>query len=103
MLADAKETLLEKSLPLALWSHAVSHVVWVKNCVFTCTLQSPITPYQAYFGRKPDLSSLWLFSCKAYVHIPKINQSKHGEHSAECVHVGFAPEKSGYILYNCKK
>ena len=55
MLADAKETIQEKSLLLALWSHAVSHAVWVKNCILTCVLQSPMTPYQVYFGRKPDL------------------------------------------------
>ena len=98
MLSDTKEILQEKSLPLA-----VSHAVWVKNHVFTCALHSSITPYQAYFGRKPDLSQLCLFSCKAYMHVPKINQSKHGECSIECVHVGFAPKKSGYTLYNHKK
>ena len=52
MLVDAKEILLEKSLPLALWSHAVSHAVWVKNCAFTHALQSPMTPYQAFSGKK---------------------------------------------------
>ena len=62
-----------------------------------------MTPYQAYSGKKPDLSSLQLFGCKAYMHIPKINQSKHSEHSMECVHVGFAPKKSGYTLYNHEK
>ena len=31
MMADAKEVLQAKSLPLNLWSHAVRHAAWIKN------------------------------------------------------------------------
>src|SRR5258708_9132896 len=100
MLADAKEVLQAKALPLALWSQAVCHVVWIKNRTLTQSLDSKITPYQAYHGRKPSLASLCLFGCKAYTHTPKIDQTKFGEHSIECVHVGFAEEKKAYTLYS---
>src|SRR5258707_198000 len=33
MIADAKEALNAKALPLALWSQVVHHAVWIKNCI----------------------------------------------------------------------
>ncbi len=94
MLANAKEVLQAKA-PLALWSQAVHHVVWIKNCTLTQSLDSKITPYQAYHGKKPSLASLCLFGCKAYTHTLKIDQTKFGEHSIECIH-----EKKAYTLYS---
>ena len=36
---------------------------------------------------------------------PKIDQSKFGEHTIECIHIGFAEEKKAYLLYSreCRK
>ena len=95
MIADMKEALQAKSLPSSLWSQAVHHVAWIKNRVFTHSLNSDITPYQAYFGKKPSLATLQLFGCKAYAHTPKIDQSKFGECTIKCIHIGFAEEKKG--------
>ena len=33
MMADAKEVLEYKSLPLSLWSQAIRHAVWIKDCI----------------------------------------------------------------------
>ena len=63
----------------------------------------PPTPYQSYFGKLSSLATLCLFGCKAYAHILKIDQTKLGECSIECVHTGFADEKRAYILYNCEQ
>src|SRR5258708_7794285 len=58
MIADAKEVLQHKSLPTFLWSHAVHHAAWIKNWVFTHSLNSDITLYQAYFKKRPNLTTL---------------------------------------------
>jgi len=34
------------------------------------------------------------------VHTPKVGQTKFGECTTECVHVGFAEDKKAYLLYN---
>src|SRR5258707_62967 len=47
MIADAKEVLQAKSLPSSLWSQAVHHAAWIKNRIFTHSLNTDITPYQA--------------------------------------------------------
>src|SRR5258708_37870087 len=103
MIADAKEVLQNKSLPPSLWSHAVHHVAWIKNRVFTHSLNSNITPYQAYFKRKPSLATLQLFGCKAYVHTPKVDQLKFMECTIKCIHVRFMEEKRAYLLYSQDK
>ncbi len=58
MIADTKEVLQAKSLPSSLWSQAVHHAAWIKNRIFTCSLNTDTTPYQAYFGKKPSLAML---------------------------------------------
>src|SRR5258708_8041467 len=103
MITDAKEVLQNKSLPPSLWSHAIRHAAWIKNRVFTHSLNSDITPYQAYFQRKPSLATLQLFGCKAYAHIAKVDQSKVMERTIECIHIGFAGEKRAYLLDSCEE
>src|SRR5258705_10724908 len=49
---------------------------------------------------KPNLATLHLFGCKAYVHTPKVGQTKFGERTTECVHVSFVEDKKAYLLYN---
>src|SRR5258708_21279542 len=58
MIANAKEVLHAKSLPSSLWSQAVRHAAWIKNRIFTCSLNTDITPYHAYFGKNPSLAML---------------------------------------------
>src|SRR5260370_6143121 len=56
MIADAREVLQAKSLPVSLWSQAVHHVAWIKNHTLTHSLNSKTTPYQVYFGRKLSIT-----------------------------------------------
>src|SRR6266436_9812281 len=100
MIADTKEVLQAKSLPLSLWPQAIQHAVWIKNRIPSQSLNRDTTPYQEYFGKKPSLATLHLFGCKAYAHIPKVDQTKLSERTIECIHVGFVEEKRAYLLWN---
>src|SRR5260370_37423776 len=102
MIIDAKEMLKAKALPPALWPQAIQHAVWIKNHVPSHSLNLYTTPYQIYFGRKPSLVRLHLFGCKAYVHVPKVDQTKLSECTTKCIHIGFAEEKKVHLLYNCE-
>ncbi|KJA29535.1 hypothetical protein HYPSUDRAFT_122171, partial [Hypholoma sublateritium FD-334 SS-4] len=44
-------------LPRYLWAEAVRHVVWLLNRTSTKAVDGK-TPYEAAFGKKPDLSNL---------------------------------------------
>ncbi len=98
MIANAHKDLRAKALPPALWSQAIQHAVWIRNHTLTWSLNSKITPYQSYFGKIPSLATLHLFGCKAYAHVPKTNQTKLGECSIECIHIGFT-EGKGLTFY----
>src|SRR5260221_8179481 len=100
MIADTKEVLQAKSLSLSQWPQAIRHAVWIKNRIPSRSLNHDTTPYQEYFGKKLSLATLHLFGCKAYAHVPKVDQTKLSERTIECVHVGFAEEKRAYLLWN---
>src|SRR5260370_21488781 len=75
-------------------------MVWIKNHIPSQSLNHNTTPYQEYFGKKPSMATLHLFGCKAYAHIPKVDQTKLSERTIECIHVGFVEEKRAYLLWN---
>ena len=68
MLADSK-------LPHRFWAEALSTAVYLQNRSPTKVLQG-ITPIEAWTGKKPDVSSLRIFGCAAYAHVPKDERQK---------------------------
>lgn len=59
-----------KHLPKYLWAEAASHVVWLMNRTGTKAVAGK-TPYEAVFGRKPDLGGLREWGTEVWVHDPK--------------------------------
>ena len=37
-------------------------------------LLSGITPHEAWYGSKPDISSICIFGCSAYAHVLKVKR-----------------------------
>ncbi len=56
-------------LPFLLWGEALRHAVWIQNRVATSALKG-MSPYEALFGKKPDLSKLRRFGENVWVHNP---------------------------------
>ena len=67
MLSFAK---LDKSF----WAEAVSTAVYIRNR--SLPSNDSVTPYEKWFGTKPDVSNLRLFGCRAMVHVPKEKSKK---------------------------
>ena len=60
-------TLLEAArsgLSKAYWSEAVTAAAYVRNKVITTS--TGVTPYEQWYGRKPDVSDLKVFGCMAH-------------------------------------
>ena len=51
-----------------LWGEAARHVVWLMNCTSTKAVAGK-TPYEAAFGKKPDLSQVHEWGEKVWVRI----------------------------------
>ena len=59
--------LIEYQLPLSLWAEAISCAIYTKNQSPTASIKGR-TPYEVFWGRKPNISNLRVFSSQCYVH-----------------------------------
>jgi len=74
--------LTSAKLPIRLWGEAIMTVTYLKNRSPTTALNK-ITPYEAWHGKKPDLSYLHTFECIAYHHV-KGARRKLDDKSLKC-------------------
>lgn len=58
-------------LPHKYWGDVLLHTAHLVNVTPTCALLGEVTLHEAFTGNKPDVSSICIFGCKAYIHIPE--------------------------------
>jgi hypothetical protein len=93
--------LIAKGLPPFLWDEAVSHATFIRNRSPTRALKGK-TPYEAWTGKKPDVSHFREFGCDVWVLDEDKNRSKLAPKSKKMVFVGFM-EGSKAVRYWDKK
>jgi len=59
-----------------------------------------MTPYEAWFKRKPDVSHLRVWGCLAYVFIQKDKRHSLQPHMEKCVFMGYPSGYKGWKFYN---
>lgn len=62
LLEMTRSILKHMDLPNYLWGEAIRHATYLINRVAIRSLEG-MTPYEAYKGRKPNLSHLRVFGC----------------------------------------
>lgn len=97
LLDKARSMLIESGLPDSLWDEAVMAATYLTNRSPTAALKNK-TPFQAWFGRKPNISNLRVFGCHAFSQVPAGQRSKLGQRSVALHMVGY--DNSGYRLWN---
>ena len=96
LMDKVRPMLAATSLPKYLWAEAVVTANYVRN-------RSPVagmhkTPYELFFGTKPDVSNLRTFGVRAYALIPKQLRNKL-ENTSEPGHfIGYPPGTKGYRI-----
>jgi len=75
-------------------------VTYLKNRSPTTALDQ-ITPYEAWYGKKPDLSYLHTFGCIAYHHVEGARR-KLDDKSLKCQFLGYEGANQ-FRLWNGKK
>ncbi|KAJ9525751.1 hypothetical protein QJQ45_003431 [Haematococcus lacustris] len=61
----------------------------------------PLTPWEAFYGVKPDLSGLRVFGCRVWLHVPDHQRSKLQAKSVEGLFIGYEPGSKAYrVLVN---
>lgn len=89
MLADSKRS-------TKLWAEAAATANVLRN-------RSPSqgktkTPWELFFGVKPDISGLRVFGCTAYVQVPAHQRRKLNDVSKKGIFVGYAPNSKAYRI-----
>ena len=93
--------LVELHLPASFWSEALFTFLYVGNRSPTSSLPSKHTPYELWFGKKPDLSHLKVFGCRAYVHVQKDKRGgKLGWHMMPCIFIGYPDDFKGWRFWD---
>jgi hypothetical protein len=74
LMDKARAMLIEKNLPKSLWAEAINTANYLRNRAPVSGLE--VTPFEAFFGTKPDLSNNRVFGCKVYSVTPASKRSK---------------------------
>lgn len=90
--------LFESKLPEHFWSEAILTSTYLTNRSSTVTLKGK-TPFEMWYGRKPDISNLRVFGCKGFGHVPhEKRKGKLSLRGTEYVFMGYAID--GYRLFD---
>ena len=58
------------------------------------------TPYESWFGTKPNVSDLRVFGCICFYHVPKCQRRKLDPKARKAIFVGYPDDTKGYKLYD---
>ena len=92
----ALSMILHGDLSKAFWAEAVCNAAYVRNRVIT----TAVTPYQRWYGKKPDVSNLRVFGCTVYAHVPDASGQKFDQKAVKMRFVGYSLTQKGYRLYD---
>ena len=98
---EATRSMLHGSgLPLYLWDECVKCAAYILNRVLSRSTIQPITPYEAWYGTKPNVSHFIPFGCRADVHIPKADRKKLDAKSELCYFVSYCETQKAYRFWS---
>ena len=93
----ARSMLKAAGMPNIFWAEAVSTAVFLKNLVATRALPKGATPFEKWFGMKPNLKNLRTFGCLAYVWNPDTTtRKKFDDRATKIVLIGYGATGSHY-------
>lgn len=101
---ESARTMINSSkLPEVLWAEAVNTAVHILNRVPT-TMNPKKTPYEIWFGRKPNIKNLRIFGQRAVVNKPLIYRNGKWDTTGQIMRlVGYTDLLNTYRFYNQEK
>jgi hypothetical protein len=94
LLEKTRTLLFDAQLPTSFWAEAISTANYLRNIVVSSVVKC--TPYELFFGKKPNVRMLRVFGSQAYVHVPKEKRGKFDKRSVKGVFVGYEPNCKGW-------
>jgi len=95
----ASSMMKAKGLPPEFWGEVVTTAMFILNLSPMKALKG-VTPYEAWHGRKPNVSYLKTFGCVGHVKKMKPGQAKLDDRSIKAVFLGYESGTKAYRLYD---
>ena len=92
-------------MPIGFWAAAVKTSVFLTNRSPASVLRG-MTPFEAYFGTKPNLGFLHVCGCRAAAHVPSEIRTKtdwSSKSTPECIFIGYSDTENLYELWDVAK
>ena len=99
IIESVRSMLIQSKLPLSFWAEAVAAAVYTHNRSPTSALNN-VTPYELWFGKRPNISNLRVFGCICYYHVPKELRRKLDPKSRKAIFVGYVDGVKGYKVFD---
>lgn len=94
LMEAARSMLFQSKLPDSFWAEAVRHANFVINRV---TSQGSIeTPFERFYGKKPEYDNIHVFGSPVYVLIPSVKRGKLSKRSEKMQYVGIDENSKGF-------
>ncbi len=96
----ARSMLTHAGLSNAYWADAVATAVYLRNRMVTTALKSGETPYQRWYGKKPNLQHIRVFGCIVYTHVPEGNRKKLDNKAQKLRFTGYTDTAHNYRVWD---
>ena len=104
--AERKNRTLRETVNSMLSYSGFSEGFWGEAMLTAChilnwvpTKGKKVIPYELWYKRKPNLSYLRVWGCRAIVRVPGNKRKKLGERGFDCIFVGYALHSHTYRFY----
>ena len=92
----ARSVISHAGLSKAYWAEAVATATYLHNRMVSSAIKSGITPYQLWYGKKPNLKHLLVFGCTVYSLIPDGERKKLDEKAQKLRFIGYTETAGNY-------
>ena len=100
LVESARSMISHAGLSKQYWAEAVATAAYVGNRVPTSAISDNKTPYERWYGKKPDLSHMKVFGCVGYAHVPDELRKKLDMKAEKLRFIGYSSESKAYRFYN---
>ena len=99
----ARSMISHAGLSKAYWAEAVATATYLRNRMVSSAIKSGITPYQLWYGKKPNLKHLRVFGCTVYSLIPDGEHKKLDEKAQKLQFIGYTEIAGNYKVWDENK
>ena len=92
--------LLHNSTPLEFWAEALSCAAYIRNRLTSRAIPAGTTPYELWYGRKPNIAHLRTFGSICWYKLPNTHLQALDSRAVQAIMLGYATSQKAYKLWD---